>query len=61
LYSEDELWGVLIQSRFSFSPGALRELLVSMGTGTTMGSKETFLSLFHRGQRERSPTVIRDL
>ena len=53
MYSEDEVWSLFLQARFSFSRDAIQKL--------SMDPKETFLTLFCKGQRQREPHAIREL
>ena len=53
IHTEDEVWSLLLQSRFSFSPETISKL--------PMNAKDTFLALIHRGQQKRVPIAIRDL
>jgi len=53
MYSEDEVWSLFLQARFSFSRDAIQKL--------PMDPKETFLTLFCKGQKRREILPIREL
>jgi len=53
MYTEKEVWHLLLQSRFSFSPETISKL--------PMHAREMFLALFLRGEKKRRPIAIRDL
>lgn len=52
MYSEDEVWSLFLQARFSFSREAIQKL--------PMAPKETFLTLFCKGGKKRESVPIRE-